>query len=318
MEGADRNRSGEQGQATVEWIGILLLLALLLAALLAVGLRLPAVPLARSIAARLVCAISLSRACADEPELVAAYGEELAALVREHAPGIAYEEGMSALPVDFRSCRSTVCAEGAGEGVVSRSKAGEPVVAFVHVVDCRPAAIAATELRGSDCSGDRAGNLYLQYWTYYADSATLRDVPVAGKRGYHRDDWEGAQFRIGPDGQIDQRASSHHGFNCEQGAANWVSDAGIGPLRDVAEAVGARPPHGWCEASNWLFVSGGSHAGNVRADPRDIDRITPAGRLTLIPLEPIAAGEEGPPPGFAISAPWLKQVWWNPEAEGTA
>ena len=312
---AARVRNSQEGQSTVEWVGLVLFVCLLVAALVAAGVNLPAASLARSIAARLVCAISLSDACANEPDLVAAYGEDLAALVREHAPGIAYEKGMHALPVDFRSCRSSDCADGDDEGVVVRSASGEPVAAFVHVLDCR----AGAEPRpGGDCSGDRAGNLYLQYWTYYPDSATLRGVPVVGARGYHRDDWEGVQFRIGPDGEVDERASSHNGYNCELGPANWGSDAGIGPLRSVAEAVGARPHGGWCDASNWLFVSGGSHAGNVRGDVRDIGRITPASRVQLIPLEPIAAGEEGPQPGFAISAPWLKAVWHDPEAEGTA
>ena len=318
MEAAGCRRDGEAGQATVEWIGLLLLVAVLLAALLVAGLRVPVSSLARSIAARIVCAVSLSDVCAEEPELVAAYGAELAGLLRAHSPGLAYERGMHALPVDFRSCRSSACGDGAGEGVVWRTDAGQPVVAFVHVVDCRAAAATATEHAGEDCSGERSGNLYLQYWTYYADSATLRGVPVAGSHGYHHDDWEGVQFRIGPDGRVDQRASSHHGYNCEQGAANWGSDAGIGVLERAAERLGARPAGGWCEASNWLFVSGGSHAGNVRSDFRRISRVTPRRRVRLIPLEPIAAGEEGPPPAFAVSAPWLKQVWRDPEAEGTS
>lgn len=314
----ERVRRAEPGQAAVEWVGLLLLVGLLLAALLAAGVRVPISSLARSIAARLVCAVSLSEDCGEAPELVAAYGGELASLLRDHSPGLAYERGMHALPVDFRSCRSPACGDGPGEGVVSRSDAGEPVVAFVHVVDCRSGSAALAEQRGADCSGRRAGNLYLQFWTYYADSATLRGVPVAGARGYHHDDWEGVQFRIRPDGSVDQRTSSHHGFNCEQGAANWGSDAGIGILAQAAERLGARPAGGWCRASEWVFVSGGSHAGNVRGDAREIASVTPRGRLRLIPLEPIAAGEEGPPPAFSVSAPWAKQVWRDPEADGTS
>src|SRR5213596_2491420 len=118
---AGRIRAGEQGQSTVEWVGLLLLVSLLLAALVAAGVNPPAASLARSIAARLVCAISLSDTCAGEPDLVAIYGEELAALVREHAPGLAYERGMHALPVDFRSCRSSECADGADEEVAVRT-----------------------------------------------------------------------------------------------------------------------------------------------------------------------------------------------------
>jgi hypothetical protein len=315
MSAAEPDPGGERGQGTVEWVGLLLLVGVLFAALVAAGARVPLGSLARSIATRVLCATSLSDACREAPQLVAAYGEELAALVRRHVPTLAYEDGMRALPVDFRRCRSPACADGREAGVVTRSLAGEPVVAFVHVVDCRPAAVARTERRGGDCSEERRGNLYLQYWTYYPDSATLRGVPVAGGGGYHRDDWEGTQFRIGADGTVEQRASSHNGYNCEGGAANWGSDAGIGILEDAAEAVGARPPRGWCEASAWLFVSGGSHAGNVRGDAGDFDRITPGKRVRLVPLEPIAVGA---PANFAVSAPWVKEVWSDPEAEGTS
>ena len=52
------------------------------------------------------------------------------------APGIAYEEGMRALPVDFRACRGA----GAGRGRSGRRvgiRTGDPATAFVHVVDCR-------------------------------------------------------------------------------------------------------------------------------------------------------------------------------------
>ena len=159
----------------------------------------------------------------------------------------------------------------------------------------------------------RVGNLYIQYWTYYADSATLRGVPIVGERGYHRDDWEGVQIRIRPDGSVDQRASSHDGYNHGQGVANWGSDAGIGPLRDAAEAVGLRRRNGWGPETHLLLVSGGSHAGNADGIPH-IERLTPGNRVHLIPLEPIAATSRA---HFAISPPWRKRVWRDPEAEGT-
>ncbi len=196
-----------------------------------------------------------------------------------------------------------------------RTDAGLPATAFLRVLDCRADEADATEAAGTDCSGSRAGNLYIQYWMYYADSATLRGVPIAGDAGYHRDDWEAVQLRIEPDGRVDQRASSHHGYNHTRGIANWGSDAGIGALRDLAEAVGARPRNGWGPESGLLLVSGGSHAGNTAGFPR-IDRVTPGRRVHLVPLEPIAAGEGGAY-RFAVSPPWRKKVWWDPEAEGT-
>ncbi len=305
----------QSGQATVEWVGLLLLVGATFVGLLAVGVRLPGIPPARAIAGRILCAVSFEGHCGEAAALSSAYGEEVAGIVRGHAPGLAYEEGMRALPVDFRDCRDPACADGPSRGIVTRSTARKPVVAFVHVVDCRPGSVGETAAHGGECSGVRRGNLYLQYWTYYADSATLREMPVAGVAGYHRDDWEGVEIRIGADGEVSERASSHAGYNYEQGPANWGSDTGIGVLRDISEAIGARPEGGWGPATGWLFVSGGSHAGNARADPRSVARVTPGRHLLLVPLEPIA--ESGEPTRFAISPPWRKRVWLDPEAEGT-
>jgi hypothetical protein len=303
----------QRGQSTVEWVGTLCLVTLLLVGLLAAGVRVPGASLARSIAARILCAASLADGCGDEPALIAAYGAEVGALVREHMPMLAFEEGARALPVDFRRCRETSCGDGSARGLVHRSDERLPVTAFVHVVDCRAAEAERSAAQGADCSGPRAGNLYLQYWTYYADSATLRDVPVAGEEGYHRDDWEGVQIRIGPDGGTEERASSHNGYNYALNALNWGSDAGLDPLKDAAEALGARTENGWGPETHLLLVSGGSHAGNAGGIPH-VDRFTPGRRVHLIPLEPIAATDAST---FAITPPWQKKAWRDPEAAGT-
>jgi hypothetical protein len=138
---------------------------------------------------------------------------------------------------------------------------------------------------------------------------------VAGDAGYHRDDWEGVQFRISPGGDVEERASSHNGWNYSQGPANWGSDAGFGLVRGAAEKVGARPAGGWGPATGALFVSGGSHAGNARAGPDSIGSVTPARRIRLVPLEPIAAG--GAARFGEVVPPWLKHAWLDPEASGT-
>jgi len=303
----------ERGQSTVEWTALLLVVALSLSGLLAAGVRVPGASLARAVASRILCAAALADGCGDEPELIAAYGSEVGKLARRHMPSILFERNSRALPVDFRRCRSIACGDGPEHGLVHRTDRRLPVTAFVHVVDCRDGAVEASELEGADCSGSRAGNLYLQYWLYYADSATLRDVPIAGAAGYHRDDWESVQVRIGPDGKVQQRASSHHGYNYGKGIANWGSDAGIGPLEEIAETVGVRPRNGWGPETGLLLVSGGSHAGNVGGDLHT-DRFIPGRRVHLVPLEAIAAGGATP---FAISPPWRKRVWSDPEAEGT-
>lgn len=197
---------------------------------------------------------------------------------------------MRALPVDYRRCREDACADGPEAGRVWESESGEPTVAFVHVIDCRPDSPTAATVSEANCAGERAGNLYLQYWVYYPGSATgegsiapdlIREV--TGGRTYHPDDWESYTVRLGPKGAY-QRASSHHGYG-----KGWV------------------PEHGY------YYVAGGGHAGSVLIG--DTDRGTPGARLRLIPLEPIAAGD--PAVEFAVTPPWLKEVWFDPEAEGT-
>jgi hypothetical protein len=292
----------ERGQGTVEWVGLVALVSLVLLAFVAAGARVPGAPLARALADRLLCAAALAGKCGDEPALIAAYGSEVAEHARRHMPMLAFERGSRAVPVDFRRCRSSECGDASGEGEIDASDAGLPVTAFVHAIDCREGEAERTEVAGADCSGERAGNLYLQYWLFYADSATLRGVPVAGERGYHPDDWESVQFRIRPDGGIDQRASSHHGYNGFREIGNWASDAGV-----VARA-------GWGRETRLLLVAGGSHAG-ATIGLANTDRFTPGHRVHLIPLEPIAARSSA---RFAVSPPWSKHVWLDPEAEGTA
>ena len=291
----------ERGQGTVEWVGLMALVSLTMLAALAAGVRVPGAPLARALADRLLCAASFADGCGDEPTLIAAYGTEVGGLVRRHMPMLAFERGSRAVPVDFRSCRSSACGDATDAGSIHQTDEWEPVSAFVHVVDCRPQAAGQTEAGGANCSGPRAGNLYLQYWLYYADSATLRGVPVAGKKGYHADDWESVQFRLRPDGSVEERASSHHGYDWFRSDTNWLSDAGV------------EPHDGWGPETHLLIVSGGSHAGAAIGNAGS-SHYVPGERVHLIPLERmIGSGYE-----FAISPPWLKDVWLDPEAMGTS
>jgi hypothetical protein len=269
-----------------------------------VGLRLPGIALAHEIAERMGCAVRLTKDCANEPALRAANGAELAALLRQHAPALLYEDGMRALPVDFRACRSDACAEGPEGGTVSRTGAGLRIVAFTHVIDCRAGRVRATEAWGGNCSGPRRGNLYLQYWLYYPGSATaegstplkgpIRGVSTAlGHSSYHPDDWEGWQVRIGPGGTF-ARATSHHSYN------------------------------GWQPDGDRYYISGGSHAGRPLARPtrswirplvlRTIARSTKDHRLVLIPLETLHDRDRHT---FAVTPPWRKRVYFDPEYAGT-
>ena len=326
-----------------------------------VGLRLPGMALAYEIGERIVCAVKLSHGCRSDPLLAAAYAG-VASEVRDNAPRIVYERGMSALPVDFRSCRSPSCSDGPASGRVTHSHAGEPVTAFTHVIDCRDP--ESGEGHGYDCSGERGGRLYIQFWTYYGDSATSR--ALYGASGYHHDDWEGYQVRIDPDGSAYARASSHNGYNgVDAPAVDWASDAsgkvpGATAVRDVTESIGLRGVRGWTPSEGSLYVSGGSHAGHasegslarelagllateslaLRAKPfrgplaRQEERhrqellahrlrstlfgpgarMTPRGSVRLIPIERLADRNSY---SFAISPPWRKRTYIDPEYDGT-
>lgn len=283
----------ERGQATVEWVGLLLLAMLVLAAVLVtVGWRLVRTDLRDAILENLVCAVRLTEDCRSEPELRADYGHEVAALVRANAPALLYEGGMTAMPVDFRRCRIDQCAAGPGEGRnVLRAERGEGAVAFTHVIDCRP---GGSRPDGADCSGPRNDRVYLQYWFYYPGSATgegstpLKGVirkasSAVGHSTFHQDDWESFQVRVDPDGRRFARASSHSGY---------------GP--------------GWVPNRDRIYVSGGSHAG--QATVRAVARATKDDRLGLIPMRSIAASDTTP---FAITPPWRKRVYLDPEYGGT-
>ena len=123
----------------MEWVGLLALVAAALTVVGAAGVWVPGAALAESIVHKLECVLGEDSARgtgAAEPALVRAYGRPLAAEIRAHAPEVDYESGMTALPVDFRSCRGAVCANGPSNGAVWISNTGAPAAAFVHVVDC--------------------------------------------------------------------------------------------------------------------------------------------------------------------------------------
>ncbi|MCC6755062.1 MAG: hypothetical protein IT199_01635 [Solirubrobacterales bacterium] len=295
------NLSSSRGQSTIEWVGLITLIAGLMATFAAAGIQAPALGLAHSVSTRILCAASLSGSCAGEGSLDAAYGEELAGLVRSGAPTLMYGRDMLGLPVDYRTCRSPYCADGTGEGEVTESTAGEPVTLFTRVIE-------------------REGSTYVQYWAYYPESASLRGAPVLEQKGYHPHDWESIQIRVAADGTISERASSHAGYNHSRSAANWGSDMGWGFATDLTEAVGLREKGGWGEPTGRYLIAGGSHAGNVDGELGDDEypSYTPARLIRLVPLESIKDGPLARPARFdPITPPWEKEVWTEPEAEGT-
>jgi hypothetical protein len=313
---------GESGQATVEWTGVVLAVALALGALVSVAPQVDGRSLGGFVAHRLVCAVK--GGCRDgHAALTRAYGERDARLVRAHAPNITYEPGERQLPVDPRLCRARSCAEGSEDRDLDlhRTRSGERATVFTRVLR-------------------RSGGTYLQYWFYYPDSNSTwagsdkiwersRLLPlvgalVRGERGYpgfHHDDWEGLQLRIDADGRVWARASSHgHYQGCKQ--------------------VSCR--NRWISGTGWTRVSRGSHAGHIPvelerggAPPRHSGASPPPPRLSprypgrhmrertstaeglrLIPLETLDE-RSYTPIDPAVKPPWRKRVYHDPEDEGS-
>lgn len=286
----------ESGQTTAEYAGLVLLAAAAFAVVLVLaGARPPGSGLARAVADALVCAVGRCEGSAQSP--AAAYPEEVAALLAEHAPSVFFEpDDFVSLPVDFRRCRSRACADTIDAGRIEATQTGLRPVAFTHVVDCRDRARA--RVAGYDCAGAR-GSVYLQYWLYYPESLTHGLGRVGG---FHRDDWESLQVRIGPGGRVLARASSHHGYNGARGG-----------LASIGSDTGLQPRPAWEPWSGALHVAAGSHAGTTAPAIGD-SRAIRAGDLVLIPAEPIARSTRA---RFDVAPPWLKEVWSRPEAMGT-
>jgi hypothetical protein len=191
------------------------------------------------------------------------------------------------------------------------------------VIDCRAGHVVRTEVWGGNCSGGRAGNLYLQYWLYYPGSATgegntplkdpIRRVSTAlGHSTYHPDDWEGYQVRVGPGGSS-ARATAHRGYSYELNRPLIPYALRRRPDGSWQWERTPVPVNGWGPEGDTYYISGGSHAGTARVQ-RSVPRTTKDGQLVLIPLETLPDRDRY---SFAISPPWRKRVYFDPEYAGT-
>src|SRR3954462_3495868 len=144
--------ASQQGQATIEWAGVVLLVALALGAAIAFVPAVDGRSFGSYLAHAIVCATR--GGCGERNDALArAYGSADAALLRRFAPNVVYEPGTRTLPVDFRTCRSHRCSDAPDDRSLDawRSSRGVPAAAFTHVIH-----------RGADT--------FLQYWFYYPDS----------------------------------------------------------------------------------------------------------------------------------------------------
>lgn len=306
---------GEAGQASVEWVALVLVAALALGGLAAFAPRVDGRSFGGFLAHRVVCAARSG--CDDgEVELVRAYGARDAELLRRHAPNIVYEPGERQLPVDPGRCRARRCADAVDDrdADVHRSGSGERAVAFTRVVH-------------------RGPRTYLEYWLYYPDSnstflssdrlwqaLTLGRAPYPG---FHRDDWEGYVVRVERDGRASARATSHgHWQGCK-----------------LPSCEGR-----WTRATGWTRVSRGSHAGHLPLAPAlepsarrgrvsrpgpgvvglrprypglDMRERTSTGEaLRLLPLETLPK-DSYRPLDRDVAPPWRKRAYRDPESESS-
>lgn len=314
----------ERGQATIEWVGLVLLASLVLGALATVVPVIDGRSFGGFLSHRIFCTIQ-GRCDPGQAELARAYGDEDAALLRAYAPDVVYEPGEDSIPVDFRSCREAACAAAPDDPDldVHRSDAGLPATVFTRLIR-------------------RDGNVYLQYWFYYPDSnstvARSDDLWDLGPKqfgfgeypGYHRDDWEGYQVRLDHSGEATVRTTSHGHYQwCKQSECHdlwgprtgWTrvsrgSHAGHIPLerQTVPRRKGRSPP------PSAPGRAGGAHRGppTYRYEPSlpglDVrERTSTADGLVLVPLETIDRSTYRPR-DEDISPPWEKEVYEDPES----
>jgi hypothetical protein len=144
----------ENGAATVEHVGLVVLVALLVIGAMAALVAAPPTDEARRLGSqldrRIRCPARLPDPCWRDP-LTEAYGRPLGGLVRALAPqprAVADASGAPLVPVDFRYCRSASCAApGDRTGLTASNRR---VTAFTSVADRRRS----------------GGGVEVSYWLY--------------------------------------------------------------------------------------------------------------------------------------------------------
>ena len=187
----------ERGQATIEWVGLVLLASLALGALAA------AVPRGRRPLVRRLPvppdrvrgqAVGLCDGPAPSRARTGARTPRCCAATR---PGIVYEPGERSLPVDFRACRSARLRATRPTTATSTPTAPTPAAA----PPCSRAWSAATAAPTSS-TGSTTPTRTRPSRARTSCGSTARCERVATYPGYHDDDWEGYQVRIDRDGRV--------------------------------------------------------------------------------------------------------------------
>ena len=134
-----------------------------------------------------------------------------------------------------------------------------------------------------DRRGD-GGALYLQYWFYFPESFTGGIGRIFGDDwpGFHPDDWEGYQVRVSPGGAVTARATAHGEY-----ASGWSESAGLVPR------LGRQPRR----AAGRGAARRARHARRRSSTLVPLERLGSTGRYT-----------------FAVTPPWRKEVYTQPES----
>lgn len=203
----------ERAQGTVEYLGLLAALALLLA-LLALALSSATFQLPWS---DLLHPPYRSRR--HTPDERALRNAVLGPLIAAAAPSIVLERdayGDDLSVPSSAACRYPYCA----------AFGHARCVLYVHVVRSRPRTV-------------------FEFWTYYPRSQTDH-LPVPALQGFHHDDWEGLLVAFAPDGSLlGARGSAHLGWNgsapwWDEQRENWAPYAGVAYRAAGSHAVGLR------------------------------------------------------------------------------
>ncbi|HEV3375837.1 MAG TPA: hypothetical protein VG126_01000 [Thermoleophilaceae bacterium] len=322
-----RRADRERGQAAVELVALVLLLALALAGLVALLPRFDGRSFGGFLAFRIVCTIQ--RDCHQrDGSLIRAYGERDAAVVRDLAPNLVYEHGERQLPVDWRRCRRTRCAAAPDDPDLDahHPHAGGRATAFTRLVR-------------------RGARTYVQYWFYYPDSRTewansgelwerfwrgaraqglVRRAPTYP--GAHPDDWEAYAIRLDRDGRAWVRAGSHgHWQACKEHQCKnrWTASTGWTRVSRGSHAGHIPLRHELRQGPRWVFPRQAALPGSTRPRTRRFpllpghdlrERTTTGEGLRLVPLETLD-GRTYRPLDDGIDPPWEKGAYWDPESD---
>jgi hypothetical protein len=144
----------------------------------------------------------------------------------------------------------------------------------------------------------------VELWMYYPNSLTDH-LPVAELRGDHADDWEGMLVAFDHAGRLlGTRVSAHVGFT---GSRPWWDEARADWAPDPGTVFRASGSHALALVRSDVDLASDGLNGDLGTVPPEAFVLEPADRLEL-------DGRRFDP---AVSPPWLKAAWRDPDTART-